>query len=119
MKTPDEIKKGLAGCNVRRCAKDCPYGDTIPCVMMMHKDACEYVQQLEAQVPKWISVKERLPETHEDGSVDAALVTDGDLIHMAYFSSGKWFYCSSGEMKENMFYEVTHWMPLPEPPKEE
>lgn len=32
MNTPDEIKKGLAGCNVRRCAKDCPYGDTIPCV---------------------------------------------------------------------------------------
>lgn len=49
MKTPDKIKKGLAGCNVKRCAKDCPYGDTIPCVMMMHKDACEYIQQLERE----------------------------------------------------------------------
>ena len=29
--------------------KDCPYGDTIACVLMMHKDAREYIRQLETE----------------------------------------------------------------------
>ena len=69
--------------------------------------------------PKWISVQDRLPEAHDDGSVDAVLVTDGSVIHMAYFNHDTWHFCESGEMKEEMFYNVTHWMPLPEPPKED
>lgn len=77
----------------------------------------EYLQQKEESKPKWISVNERLPEAYDDGSVDAVLVTDGSFIHMAYFSGGKWRFCESGEMKEEMFYSVTHWMPLPEPPR--
>ena len=69
--------------------------------------------QLESAQRKWISVEERLPEAYDDGSVDAVLVTDGSFIHMAYFSCGKWRFCESGEMKEEMFYAVTHWMPIP------
>ena len=70
-------------------------------------------------MPRWISVEERLPEAHADGSVDAELVTDGEFIHMAYYAHGQWIFCESGEMKEPMWNTVTHWMPLPEPPKEE
>lgn len=69
-----------------------------------------------AAAPQWISVEDRLPED-AGGAVDAVLVTDGFLIHMAYFNHGTWYFCESGEMKEEMFYNVTHWMPLPEPPK--
>lgn len=68
---------------------------------------------------QWISVKDRLPELDADGTIPAVFVTDGEFIHMAYFSHNNWFFCESGEMKENMFYVVSHWMPLPEPPKEE
>ena len=67
----------------------------------------------------WISVEDKLPEAHEDGTVDAVLVTNGEFTHMAYFVRNKWRFCESGEMKEEMFYAVTHWMPLPEPPEEE
>lgn len=116
MKTPDDIKKGLAGCNARRCAKDCPYGDTIPCVMMMHKDACEYIQQLEAQAPKWISVKERLPER---GAPKGCLIYADGYTCAADWSCDRygddWWFYVDGEYDP----EVTHWMPLPEPPKEE
>ena len=68
---------------------------------------------------EWISVEERLPEMYEDGSADIVLVTDGQFIHMAAYSNEKWYFAECGEMKEPMFYKVTHWMPLPEPPKEE
>ena len=75
------------------------------------------IDALERQM--WIRVEDRLPEAHEDGTVDAVLVTDGEFTHMAYYARRKWHFCESGEMKEEMFYKVTHWMPLPESPKEE
>ena len=119
MKTPDDIKKGLAGCSARRCAKDCPYGDTIPCVMMMHKDACEYVQQLEAQAPKWISVEERLPEHWRMDDKDKTLINY--LVYMPEYGVdiGNWFKPAKRWVVMGLPAKVTHWMPLPEPPKED
>ena len=68
-------------------------------------------------VQEWISVKDRLPEDSNDGFADAVLVTDGFVQHMAYFVGGEWRFAESGEIKEPMWYRITHWMPLPEPPK--
>ena len=70
-------------------------------------------------VQEWISVDDRLPEENNDGSVNAVLVTDGFVQHMAYFARGEWRFAESGEIKEPMWYSITHWMPLPEPPKGE
>ena len=70
-------------------------------------------------VHEWISVKDRLPEDSNDGFADAVLVTDGFVQHMAYFVGGEWRFAESGEIKEPMSYRITHWMPLPEPPKGE
>ena len=68
---------------------------------------------------EWISVKDRLPEDSNDGFADAVLVTDGFVQHMAYFVGGEWRFAESGEIKEPMWYRITHWMPLPTPPKGE
>ena len=70
-------------------------------------------------VQKWISVDDRLPEDSNDGFADAVLVTDGFVQHMAYFVGGEWRFAESGEIKEPMWYRITHWMPLPQPPKGE
>ena len=70
-------------------------------------------------VQEWISVKDRLPEDSNDEFADAVLVTDGFVQHMAYFVGGEWRFAESGEIKEPMWYRITHWMPLPEPPKGE
>ena len=70
-------------------------------------------------VQEWISVDDRLPEYSNDGFADAVLVTDGFVQHMAYFVGGEWRFAESGEIKEPMWYRITHWMPLPEPPKGE
>lgn len=70
-------------------------------------------------VQEWISVNDRLPEYSNDGFADAVLVTDGFVQHMAYFVGGEWHFAESGEIKEPMWYRITHWMPLPQPPKGE
>lgn len=70
-------------------------------------------------VQDWISVDDRLPEYSNDGFADAVLVTDGFVQHMAYFVGGEWRFAESGEIKEPMWYRITHWMPLPNPPKGE
>ena len=70
-------------------------------------------------VQEWISVDDRLPEYSNDGFADAVLVTDGFVQHMAYFVGGEWRFAESGEIKELMWYRITHWMPLPHPPKGE
>ena len=68
-------------------------------------------------VQEWISVKDRLPEYSNDGFADAVLVTDGFVQHMAYFTGGEWRFAESGEIKEPMWYRITHWMPLPLEPE--
>lgn len=70
-------------------------------------------------VQKWIPVTERLPERNDDGTVNAVLVTNGAVQHIAYFAKDIFYFTENGEMKEPMFYKVTHWMPLPEAPKED
>ena len=55
----------------------------------------------------WISVKERLPEEHTN-----VIVTDGsNVAHCRKYSDG--FYTNVGKC-----CNVTHWMPIPELPKE-
>jgi hypothetical protein len=60
---------------------------------------------------RWIPVSERMPEKHT-----AVLVyTDMHGNHAASFDGEEWF-CDYGGAW--LFPNVTHWMPLPEPPEE-
>ena len=54
--------------------------------------------------PRWIPVTERMPEE------DVAVLTWGKqaVVLIDWHRNGKWFVTDG----------VTHWMPLPEPPKE-
>ena len=70
-------------------------------------------------IQKWIPVTERLPESNDDGTGNAVLVTNGSVQHIAYLAKDIFHFTENGEMKERVFYEVTHWMPLPEPPSGE
>ena len=139
MKSHDEIKKGLE-CHARPCGCDmaCPYVEECRedegCPMS--KDALGYISQLESQnrcfkeikescerrmidmaqrMPRWISVEERLPEVNED-VVLIMPVDDGHCIRIGWRTKGgNWWAAGQGIPP----ITVTHWMPLPEPPKEE
>ena len=140
MKKPEEIKKGLECCN-QKCVGDkfCPYDEySNACENTLHKDALAYIQQLEAQVPRWISVEERLPEG-EDPVLILVKETEHYGLHkekskvyycqyLAYWDDEEWYttWCNGCRKITDTAnepnaddYEVTHWMPLPEAPKED
>lgn len=137
MKLPEKIKKGLAYCDssdhmLKGCASGCPYWyDKYGCHSTEMKiDALAYIQQLEQQQPRWISVKERLPEPDQDVLLIAhgwkgRLLYIGRLHHEEAETSwltgittmeSEWSINGWSYLKTPL---VTHWMPLPELPKEE
>lgn len=87
-------------------------------------EALERVQQLEAQVTKWISVEERLPEDDVDVLVYIASKKENvdSVTAITHYTHSMYGYNIEGwcSPRQYCFWdrEVTHWMPLPEPPKE-
>ena len=63
--------------------------------------------KLRASAPKWISVEDMLPEQGEEA---ICINADGDMMIGKYTEWGWMFPC--------YFEELTHWMPIPQPPKE-
>jgi len=68
---------------------------------------------------RWIPVTERLPEA-ECGEGQSCLTVDicGEQ-RVLYFDGGNWCWPTGEPLKTSRSFPVTHWMPLPEPPKEE
>lgn len=64
----------------------------------------------------WISVKDRLPDNEQDV---LAYLDCGEETRIApcNYVNGVWFDCTMNCVV--ILQHVTHWMPLPEPPKEE
>lgn len=135
MKTPEEIKKGLAICTEDKSCRDCPY-DNESCDMQLERDALTYIQRLEQRIveinktsPRWISVKERLPEQDQDVLLIAhgwkhQTIYVGKLHHMEPVTSwltgvtskeSEWEIEGWSYLRDPL---VTHWMEIPEPPKE-
>ena len=79
-------------------------------------DAAEAIEELSK--PKWIPVTERLPQEwwpvlgliqyHDEKEPPAQQV-------LWYLGNGHWRETWRGDMIES---DVTHWMPLPQPPRE-
>ena len=84
-------------------------------------EAADLIEKLDKRVPRWISVEERLPEVDKRyGEYEYSaelLVYDGLRRRSAYYchTSGVWY----DSRYEDDTFEVTHYMPLPELPKEE
>ena len=91
-----------------------------PALMIAYRvDLYERIEKIHAAdvepVKMWIPVTERLPK-----SAERYLVMRFDYVAKAPFYDLLWF--ENGRWWNRHFegdYAVTHWMPLPEPPKEE
>lgn len=117
MKTPEEIKHGLECCTkeMKCLGLQCEYyGDFPVCIISLLRDAIEYINELEAKAPRWISVNERLPE---EGVWVLTWDRYGNIRNRSLF-------VFSDETKIFRPYglfpckHITHWMPMPEAPEE-
>ena len=85
----------------------------------------DYLLDNGVTVQEWISVKDRLPDNKEHDWVLAQVVEDNGFMHiprvMEYRQAkNDWFEETYGWLSEhNGLFSVTHWMPLPNPPKGE
>lgn len=139
MKKPEEIKKAMVYCVELYCpGEKCPYYHAESCAQDKTYDALALIQQLEDQVPRWISVEEKLPEG-EDPVLILVKETEHYGLHkekskvyycqyLAYWDDEEWYttWCNGCRKITDTAnepnaddYEVTHWMPLPEAPKED
>jgi len=71
------------------------------------------LESLLADKEEWISVKKRFPVIESDGTSEQVMIIDDDgNIDLSHYNSrGDWDYNYEYEM------QVTHWRPLPKPPK--
>ena len=89
------------------------------------EEIADYLISNGVTVQEWISVDERLPDNKEHDWVLAQVIEDNGYMHipkvMEYRKSkNDWLDYTYGWLSNyNGFFTVTHWMPLPEPPKGE
>jgi len=106
--------------------KDINFAYNSPVMFDILKDMLDELES-ENQAHGWISVKDRLPE-EPPWLAKWVLVWFGEtsIIHIEAPVVGKyntinhtWLVLGKNLGKPDDIMEVTHWMPLPEPPKEE
>ena len=134
--TTEQIVKALRVCGESRFCKECPSNelkDTMgvyPCAdLLMMKDADLIEQQaariaeLEAKVPRWIPVEERLPENGVPVLVNYIGNNYGkyhpDAIAVWTDYGCFWWEGSLEDCDTEVAMPITHWMPLPGWPEEE
>lgn len=132
MKTPDEIKKGSEWIRVVINAMPFVVSKSLEKEEIVKLLASQIVladeelesvkRELEAQVPKWISVEdEQKPQHHKDVLCRYVFDGDSDCFYavLTYYAYGDNGYVTGSHFTGEGLHDmrVTHWMPLPEPPE--
>ena len=71
---------------------------------------------LREKVPQWISVSEKMPTDHLKRYLISFKDAGGRIVDMARYIHGLGWECNNWEVPQEL---ITHWMPLPEAPKED
>lgn len=126
MEMPTEEGKLMYDDLVKRLREPCQYENCILCqqaaiaIEELSLTAESYKRSMEAWAdeaanvqPRWISVTERLPEEYET----VLLVTRAGEVIVGFYEYDSEYesFCDMSGFRKL----CTHWMPLPEPPKEE
>jgi len=119
--TPEEVIKALRCDHPSLECESCEYNTGDDCnYKRMTDDAAEIIEKLQKQLPRWISVNDKLPENSKTvlcwyeyyhWSKKAVLPEYG----LGYCFNGYW----GGDASTGYDTKVLFWMPLPEPPKED
>lgn len=87
--------------------KDCNHYNHVRCRACPIDDTVTYIDEAPT-VGEWISVEDRLP----DKQPCEYLVVNGNNVETAICLDNRW-------ITPRRVIKITHWMSLPEPPKEE
>lgn len=121
-RTHEQIRFNIMECARGHCLSECPYDSSDECTKDLLDDALAMIDHLEAKIPKWISVKERLPEKLNENNqiyiTEEVIGFDGEYTYIGrykiYKFDGHWTFFDGKYFRD----DITHWMPLPEPPEE-
>lgn len=110
--TKDEITRALRICGNRRKCAECPLRDAKFCLHIMMTCATDLIEQqaariaeLEAKVPRWIPVTEKIPPDQEEVLVLTRSKNGVRNVDKGYWAIDRFIHRGCAE--------VTHWMPLP------
>ena len=145
--TKDEITRALRICGNRGKCAECPLRDAESCLHIMTTCATDLIEQqaariaeLEAKVPRWIPVTERLPEAKEGNwsGIARVLVTVQPYCFLTDEPATPYATSAAYDIEQRIFdvgglgainavpfesdkprLTITHWVPYPKPPKEE
>ena len=68
---------------------------------------------------KWIRTENKLPTVDDNVIAYITRLTDNfSYVHQLLYEKGEWWWWDD-YIVDSDDYEVTYWMPLPEPPKED
>ena len=94
---------------------ECKHITELCCDTKLMEKAADAIEQLQAAVPRWIPVTERLPEEVGTYLVCGRWREKQPEIWVCEFMI---FGCLKGWANNAANPSVSYWMPLPEPPKE-
>lgn len=116
--------RALRICHSNEDCRDCEFmkSDSCEksCVTILFEDSADIIEslsaQLEAAQPKWISVETEHPK---DQAVVLIYCNDGEVGTARFEEEYGCFVTTEKGTWKGAYGAVTHWMNLPEPPKEE
>ena len=115
--TSEELKEIEERYNVSRGFFQIAMKDIVGMGITSHKDVprlLAYIKELESQIPRWIPVKERLPEESgyylcwDIGAIESAI----PYAESYYFDKERRGFEPDADLC------ITHWQPLPKGPEE-
>lgn len=110
MKRPAEVTDFLC-CGGVNCDGNCNSGRNVEECLTWRVHG--YIEQLESLVPRWIPVEERMPEDGKNVLIFVRTMSMWWHMEVDWHTGNSWH-----NNAETDWNKITHWMPLPEPPKE-
>lgn len=119
IRTAEQIKDALERCANNKPCKGCAYctsEEKFMCTDVLMNDTLKHIANLEAKVPKWVSVKDELPACVPD---EYLVANSDNRVFVAEWGHERWSSEYRFSVGSEILHDVTHWLPLPEPPEEE
>ena len=114
LRMPPELWTGEAIDVIQRHAR---YIDAADRIEAQQSKIATLTEQVRAQ-DKWISVDVRLPELHQKVLIRIPVCEYFNIENGEYKGGGEFSGAWCDRRGKGHCYSVTHWMPLPTPPKE-